>query len=270
MFINNNAASTVNLPYEMLDAIFTLFHSTELGICACVCKAWQQVADQKTFWAKFLTETQKSVDLELTRKQVFINLSKARFFRVFPEELIDALGGMEKVKNLPYLSFNEPRVSSSGLIQLSELNSPLTVGRVLTYYPMNKKDQPIDPSDISISRYTFLAIRFINREFDPRCEDKDVNVWITKEKLELIGISKNSKHRVIFGDNPTWRLISGGEVGGWPTRFPYADGMGNDFSKTIEYIGRLVKGEPCGVRDICSPIERSKLTPLGTSTVILN
>src|ERR1700684_1409226 len=102
MFVDNNAVSTANLPNEMLDTIFKLFHSTELGICACVCKAWQQVADQETFWAKFLTEAQKSVDLKLTRKQVFINLNKARFFRVFPEELIHALGGMEKVKNLPY------------------------------------------------------------------------------------------------------------------------------------------------------------------------
>lgn len=251
-------ASTHNLsaylPNEILESIFKSLAPKELGACSSVCKAWKSVADQEKFWAIFVTD-KKGIQ-GLGSKQNFINQNKTRFFSVFSKELISALGGIEKIKELPLLNFNEPRVLSNGVIQISELSAPLTVGR-LSCIPMSKKNKSIEPSDIS--RYTFLAIRFINREFDSKCQDKDVNIWITKEKSE--------SER--FWTESSWSLISGGNIGGWPTRFPTSDDTGDDFSRTIEYISRLVQNEPCGIRDICSPIEHSRITLLGTSTVSL-
>lgn len=243
-----------NLPTEIIESVFELLPSKELSVCASVCKVWQIVADQEKLWKKFITEKERMPDLK--SKQIFINKNKSKFFSVFSKDLILALGGDEKVRDLPYLSFNEPRLLANDIIQLSELNAPITAGRISTI-PRKKKDTPLDLSDVS--RYTFLAIRFINREFDSRCTEKDVNIWITKE---------NSKQERFWTES-SWTLISGGNIGGWPTRFPTSDGRGDDFSRTIEYIGRLVRNEPCGIRDICSPIEHSKVTLLGTSTVSL-
>lgn len=222
---NNNPS--VCLPPDALELIFKRLAPKDLGVCASINTAWKNVANQEKFWACLITEKQRTAGAPgLGSKQIFINQNKSKFFSIFSKELIDAFGGMEKAKSLPYLSFNEPRVLANGIIDVSELNSPLTVGR-FSSIPMQKKNKPIESSDIS--RYTFLAIRFINREFDPYCTEKDVNIWITKEG--------------------SWMLLSGGQIGGWPTRFPSAKGSGEDFSRTIEYIGRLVKGEPCGIRD---------------------
>ena len=237
--IRNDPSS---FPSELFESVFKLLPSKELCICASVCKVWQSIADQEKLWARFIPETQHISGLK--SKQIFIDRNKSQFFSIFPKDLIGALGGSEKVKELPYLSVNEPRVLANGMIQLSELNSSLTVGRISTI-PMSKENKPFDSSDVS--RYTFLAIRFINRAFDPRNTEKDVNIWITKKGRE-------------------WIFVSGRRS--WPTTFPAKDG-GYDFSKTIEYISRLVKGEPCGIRDFCSPIEHSRLTLLGTSTIVL-
>lgn len=190
----------------------------------------------------------------LSSKQIFIYLKKIRFLSSLPRELSFALNGLFE---LPCVNFNQPRPFSSDMIKVSELHAPITVGRILTI----DKNNPFN-----IERYTFLAIRFINREFDPYCKKKDVNVWFLSPK------------------DGSWRFVSGGFIGGWPTRFPTKNGLGDDFVKTIDYISRLVEGyishldengveeevnNPCGVRDLGSSIEHSKVTQLGTSTVVL-
>lgn len=227
---------SVHLPNEILESIFKLLPPEGLAVCGCVCTVWKNVADQEKLWSAFITEKQRTEGLK--SKQIIIDQNKSRFFSVFSQELISALGGIEKVKDLPFLNFNKPRILANGIIRLSELKSPLTVGRISG-----------ETKNIPLDRYSFLAIRFINREFDPKCTEKDVNIWITKQGY--------------------WTLLSGGDVSGWPTRFPLEKGCGDDFSKTVEYISRLVKGEPCGVRDIGSSIEHSKITSLGTSTISL-
>lgn len=237
-----------NFPNEILELIFESSFPKELGVCALVCKVWKNLVDQEKFWAVLVMN--KNQIQNLSSKQIFINQNQSRFFSVFSKELISALGGMEKMKELPFLSFNEHRVLENGVIKISEINSPLTLGSMYCI-PKSKRNKKIKLADIG--RYTFLAIRFINREFDPRCQEKDVNIWITREKSE----------------SKCWSLISGGNIGGWPTRFPSSEGHGDDFSRTVEYISRLVRGEPCGVRDICSPIEHSRVTRFGTSTVSL-
>lgn len=217
-----------NYPFQTnqsLAYISTSAYSKEPCVCTSVCKVWKHTTDQD-------------------------------IFSVFSKELIQALGGNKKLREFPYRNFNEPRVLENEIIQISELNAPITIGH-LSGILINKKKQSLETSEIN--RYTFLAIRFINREFNPNCQDKDVNIWVIKEKSESDP----------FYAEPSWRFLSGGKIGGWPTKFPTEDGRSEDFSKTIEYIGRLVKGEHCGIRDVCSPIEHSKTTRLGTSTVIL-
>lgn len=232
MLVNNFSC----LPKEILESIFKMLSPKELSICASICKAWQSIADQEKLWKEFITEKENLLGLK--SKQIFINNNKSKFFSVFSDDLILALGGDEKVRELPYISFNEPRAFKNGIIQLSELNTPLTVGRI----SIKSLDSSV------VIRYAFLAIRFINREFDEKCTEKDINIWITEGK--------------------SWRFMSG-NIGGWPTLFLKSDRRSNDFQKTIDYIGRLVRGEPCGVRNLGSLIEHSKLTPMGTSTVSL-
>lgn len=231
--IQNNTLSS-----DILKDTFKFLSPETVAACSRVCKTWQAAANQDTLWGK----------LGFKNKQVFLTQKKSEcynmMFYVFPKALLDSLGGEEKVKELPYLRIYEPRVLGNGVVGLSEIKAPLTIGHVNVYYGLNAKT----------AWFSFIAIRFINREFDPNCTERDLNIWAVHSDP-----CKSSQ----------WSLISGGKIGGCPTRFPSKTGRGDDFRRTIEYIGRLVRGEPCrGTEDVYLPIEQAQLTK-GTSTVFL-
>ena len=144
-----------------------------------------------------------------------------------------------KVKDLPYVHLSGTRDTGNGAIKVSEVSAPLTLGSVSSVAPGLEKH-------LSIS-YSFLAIRFIDREFHPLDDSKHLNVWMTQ--------------------GTHWTMITGGRDDGWVTSFLDEKGSGLDFTRTTEYIGRLVRREPCGVREPGSTIEHSKLTIYGDSTV---
>ena len=64
-------------------------------------------------------------------------------------------------------------------------------------------------------------------------------------------------------------MIKGGREDGWPTLFPKANSTDLDYARTIEYIGRLVLGKPCGVRDLGSLEEKDLFTRYLDSTIAL-
>lgn len=230
------------LPQEIVENIFSRLSSRDLSICSRVSKLWLQIANQDKCWKQFVSS---NISNEINMKQIFIDQKKTVFISIFPKELIIALGGTNKIKEFPYICLREPRVVENGAIQLSEFNAPLTLGNFSGISKIAKMQGQTDTAC-----YSFLAIRFIDREFDPKDQDKHLNVWVTV-------------------NSESWTLITDGRDDDWVTWFPPQSGTGQDFSRTIEYIGRLVRGEPCGIRDVGSPIERSKLTIYGESTVSL-
>jgi hypothetical protein len=239
-----NALSTtysIELPQEILTQIFRHLSARDLAISSAVSHCWQNAADQDCLWKFHLHSPKVQVDF----RQMYITQKKTEFFKNFPQELIQALGS-DQTKMLPFQNMQGIRVLENGCLTLDEFSAPITIGR-LSAIPLHMKSKEWKESDVT--KYAFFAIRFINREFDPYDDSKHLNIWLTNGKM--------------------WTLITGGREDGWPTWFCGKDGTGMDFSRTIEYIGRLVRKEPCGIRDVCSPTEHSKITHEGKSTVEL-
>lgn len=195
MLVDNRWSSGL-LP-EIKALIFNLLNQGEIGTCALVCKMWLDVAE------KFLTKFSIEQDARVWEcKKIFAYHPNAGFFSFFP---LGSNFPSEKIEDLSYVSFNVPRTFSNDMIKPSELPAPITVGRI-----------SVISEDKENIRFTFLAIRFINRTSDPKTTKKEVSVWIR------------------FPKNKSWMFFSG-------TPFPAKDGSGKDFCKTIDKLDDLVK-----------------------------
>jgi hypothetical protein len=230
-----------DLPVELVGRIFSKLEQKDLIACSTVSKLWQRVSDQDEFWQRFVSKNFWNGKTWI--KQLFAKDKKEAFIIAsFPRTLIEALGGLEKVVNLPYKNLGTRHVIADS-IRLCDVSEPLTIGHVRFFLK--------NLTQLKASRcgYAFLAIRYINRKFDPLT--KHLDVWLANKSTLLT-------------------IIVDGSEGGGVTYGPGTSYFPSDFTDVnpIGYIGRLVRGEPCGVPN-SSGKEHSKATLSGESIVSL-
>lgn len=245
-----SSTQSVEVPFEILNEIFVYLSKDDLLTCSLVSQLWKIVAEQDSFWKRCLGKKDQSWQEKTGVKKFYIDQEKSKFIASFPKALLQAFGGLEKTKELPYIHLQGVRSLDHGSIKLNEMRAPMTLGRVSA-----TSGKVAAVAQGGIAMYSFFAVRFIDREFDPDDETKQLNVWLTKGSL--------------CTDTGRWIMLAGSREDAWPTWFCRENGTGLDFSRTIEYVGRLLRGEPCGIRDACSAVEHSKITRNGKNTVSL-
>lgn len=234
-----------NLCTDNLYSIFAKLPLSDLITCSAVSQVWRTIADLDSLWKTHLTEKKWHEQVQI--KQLFIEQKRMEFISSFPKGLIEAIGGIEEAKKLPYLNLKRMIAIRNGSIQLSDVSAPLTLGRFFAVPALCLKKP--ETWDSKKRRYSFIAIRYINRQLNLDEESKCLNVCTILEGKLLAVINTR------------------GEEEGFPTWFREA-GI-PDISRISEYIGRLVRGEACGVHSYYSNDENSKLTDDGKSTISL-
>jgi len=125
--------TTINaLPRDPRIAIFTKLEPKELAIAARVCKLWRDETSHELIWRPLLTK-------DFPTATVISPSSKAQYKQEmqlqpirdkYPTDLIEALGGAEKVFNLPVLDLGnrEGFTDYIDFLRSKELTAPIMRG----------------------------------------------------------------------------------------------------------------------------------------------
>lgn len=269
-FQNDGIERIHTLPDELMVAIFTYLmpeneSDTDLRHISIVCKKWHRISNddclwKKHFWLAFLSTTRSIGEYEKKNDKISLLMYKRysalievlsennylkhksslkNFYEMdkriwviwaFPDPLKEALGGEEILKKLPFLILKN-RALENFTITTQDIKAPLMIGQIVN----NDTTHP------------FFAMRFITREFGEEDKRLNLNIWFAYENKV----------------SSSWNLLVGDREDAPATNF--LNGLD---ARALDYIKRLCKSEPCGIRDLMSFVEYRKTTN-GKSTVFL-
>lgn len=270
------------LPSELLVLILKYSSLSNLTNQSLINKQWRKASLEDTVWLQIARnllggQFKNWVDDSTPVKSQLKKMVK-RIERLYPKELIDVFGGIQNFLKIPELKLPSRKLSLEGGIQIQEVSAPIMRGTVC----INREFE-----------IPFITLRYMNRRVSDKdyyldyCFNKGLYEHAIKNKNDFSLLIENTKVLGYLNDIREWFLKAENHLFNWafqtgydtedlllltmeeikPGNFVNRLTLDNDSHYELNYLRRLVKGEPCGEIDLASREEQPLFQ--GKNTVYL-